>query len=83
MFRSVQSFFDELSAVLDQVATYQVPIYVTGDVNIRRDDPEDPHAIQLHMLVVCYGLKRHSTGPTHKLGGTLDAVITRVDIYWL
>ena len=29
------------------------------------------------MVVDCYGLKLHSTGPTHQLGGTLDAVITR------
>ena len=33
--------------------------------------------VQFRLLVDCCGLKRHSTGPTHQLGGTLDAVITQ------
>ena len=32
-----QKFFDELSTILDRVATYQEPIYVVGDFNIRLD----------------------------------------------
>ena len=31
---------------------------------------------QRRMLADCYGLVLHATGPTHKLGGTLDAVIS-------
>ena len=54
-------FFDELSAVLDRVATYPDPVYITGDFNIR--------------------LELHATGPTHQLGGTLDAVITHERFY--
>jgi len=71
-----QKFFDELTAILDRVATYQEPIYITGDFNIRLDRVDDPWADQLRLLVDCYGLVLQSTGPTHKLGGTLDAVIT-------
>jgi len=71
-----QSFHDELASVLDRVAVYQEPIYVVGDVNIRLDRDDDPHADQLRLLVDCYGLVLHSTGRTHQLGGTLDAVIT-------
>jgi len=71
-----QVFFDELAAVLDRVAVYQDPIYVVGDFNIRLDRADDPHADQLRLLVDCYGLVLHDTGPTHDLGGTLDAVIT-------
>ena len=70
-------FFDELEAILDQVATYQEPIYVVGDFNIRLDRPDSPHADQLRLLAECYGFTLHDTGPTHQLGGTLDAVITR------
>jgi len=66
-----QSFHDELAAVLDRVAIYQEPIFVVGDVNIRLDRDDDPHADQLRLLVDCYGLVLHSTGPTHQLGGTV------------
>ena len=71
-----QKFFDELADVLDRFATYQMPIYVVGDFNVRFDRPDDPHAKQLRQLVDCYGLELHCTGPTHQLGGTLDALIT-------
>ena len=74
-----QKFYDELAAVLDRFAAYQMPIYVAGDFNVRLDRPDDPHAIQLRLLVDCYGLVLHDTGPTHQLGGTLDAVITHDD----
>jgi hypothetical protein len=30
-----QRFFDELAAILDRFATYQEPIYVVGDFNLR------------------------------------------------
>jgi hypothetical protein len=75
-----QSFFDELAAVFDRVATYQLPICITGDFNVRLDRDDDPHASQLRLLVDCYGLVLHKTGPTHQQGGTLDAVITRDDV---
>lgn len=71
-----QKFFDEFAAVLDWVATHSGPVYITGDFNIRLDRPNDPHAEQLRLLVDCYGLELHATGPTHDLGGTLDALIT-------
>ena len=72
-----QTFYDELAAVLDRVAIYQEPIYTTGDFNIQLDRDDDPHADQLRLLIDCYGLMLHVTGPTHQLGGTLDAVITQ------
>ena len=71
-----QKFFDELAAILDRVATYHEPIYIAGDFNIRLDRPEDPWADQLRLLVDCYGLVLHSTGPTYKLGGTMDAIVS-------
>jgi hypothetical protein len=74
-----QTFFEELASVLDRVATYNVPVYVVGDFNIRLDRLDDPHAAQLRLLVESYGLLLHDTGLTHKCGGTLDAVISRAD----
>jgi len=57
-----------------------LPIYITGDFNIRLDRSDDEHAIQLRQLVDCYGLMLHETVPTHQHGGTLDAVVTRDDV---
>jgi len=74
-----QRFFDELAAVLDRLAVYQVPIYVVGDFNIRLDRTDDVNADQLRLLVDCYGLVLHDTGPTHQRGGTLDTVISHSD----
>jgi len=71
-----QKFYDELAAMLDRCAVYQMAICVAGDFNVRLDHPGDPHVTQLRQLVNCYGLVLHDTGPTHQLGGTLDAVIT-------
>ena len=71
-----QKFCDELSTILDRLATYQEPIYVVGDFIIRLDHLDNQHADQLYLLADCYGLVLHTTGPTHQLGGTLDAVIS-------
>ena len=60
-----QQFFNELTTVLDRSATHQEPIYVVGDFNVRLDHSNDPHADQFRLLVDCYGLKLHATGPTH------------------
>jgi len=71
-----QKFCDELATILDYVATYQDPVYIVSDFNIRLALPDDPHTEQLQTMVEWYGLKLHAAGPTHQLGGTLDAVIT-------
>ena len=75
-----QLFFDELSTLLEQLATYQAPVYIVGDFNIHLDRPDDPHTVQFRLLVDCYSLMLHETAATHQLGGTLDAVVTREDV---
>ena len=63
-----QRFFEDLAALLQHVATYQVPVFITGDFNIRLDRPDDV----LLQLLGCYGMIVHHTEPTHQLGGALD-----------
>ena len=75
-----QRFFEELATLMEQVATYQVPVYIAGDFSIRLDRPDDAHAVQLRQLVDCYGLLLHDSDTTRKLGWTLDVVITRDDV---
>ena len=72
-----QQLFYELATILDRFAARQEPTYIVGDVNVRLDHSDDPHADQFRLVVDCYGLELHATGPTHQLGGTLDAVITQ------
>jgi hypothetical protein len=72
-----QRFFDVLSPTLDRFATCQEPIYLVGDFNIKLNHADDPHSDRHCLLVDCYGLKFSPTGPTHRSGGTLDAVAAR------
>ena len=51
-----REFYDELAAVLDHIATYQDPVYVTSDFNVRLDCPEHPHVEQLRLLSNRMGL---------------------------
>ena len=66
------NFFNDLSVVFDQLATYQCPV-----VNILVDVHDDAHALCLMQLLQCYGFIEHIAQPTHKDGHTLDLVITR------
>jgi hypothetical protein len=72
-------FFEELAAVFGSIATHQEPVFVVADLNIRFDRSDDQHARQLNDLVADYGFAVRPTTSTHKLGGTIDAVITRID----
>jgi endonuclease/exonuclease/phosphatase (EEP) superfamily protein YafD len=65
--------------VFDGIATHQEPVFVVGDLNIRLGRRDDPHARQSNNLVADYGFAVRPTISTHKLGGTIDAVITRSD----
>jgi len=40
-----QQFYDELGSLLEHVATFQVPVYITGDFNVRLDRRDDTHPI--------------------------------------
>ena len=51
---------------------------VAGDMNIHVDDPDDSDAIKFLDLLDTYGLTQHVNTPTHRLGHTLDLIITRV-----
>ena len=75
------TFFDELSAVFDGIATQQESVFVVGDLNIHLDRSDDPYARQLNDLVTSYGFAIRPTASTHQLGGTIDVVITRADSF--
>ena len=47
------TFFDDLSAVFDQLATYQCPVVVCGDFNVHVDAHDDVYAQRLTQLLQC------------------------------
>jgi len=49
-------FFDELSSVFEQIATYRCPMVVCGDFNIHVDQTQD-----VYMLSVCRNCCSRST----------------------
>jgi len=73
-------FFDELAAVLEQLATYSCPIVVTGDLNLHLDVTDSGNTRRLQELLDTFGLCQFVSTPTHRDGHTLDVVITRADL---
>jgi exonuclease III len=53
------TFFDELSDLLDRLATLVEPIYVVGDCNVRTDLPDDLTAIQFRDILAAHGLSNY------------------------
>jgi exonuclease III len=49
------AFFDDLSDVLERVATLNGPVVIVGDVNVRLDCVDDSNARQFAELLDSYG----------------------------
>ena len=73
------TFFNELSSVFEWLATFNCPMIICGDFNIHIDGDNDVHGAHLADVLQLFDYVQHVTGPTHKLGHTLDLVITRAD----
>jgi exonuclease III len=73
------TFYDELTAVLETLVIQVCPVVVGGDFNVHVEDPSDPDAVRLSDLLSSFDMIQHVTGPTHRLGGTLDLVVTSSD----
>ena len=72
------SFFDELSAVFEQLVTYRCPVVVCGDFHEHVDKTDGVHAAQLLQLLQMFDCIQDVVAePTHTAGHTLDLVIAR------
>jgi len=69
-------FYDDLSAVLERLATYSCPVVICGDFNVHIHQIDDPNAVRLHQLLQSFGCIQHVTEPTHTAGHTLGLVMT-------
>jgi len=75
-----QRFFNELSSLFDVLASFQEPVFIVGDFNVRFERAADPIQRQFNELLASKGLSIRPTVPTHRDGGTIDAVIIREDM---
>ena len=72
-------FFDDLSTLLERLVILRLPLFVTGDFNVRLDR-DTYHAEQLRSVFEAFGLRICCSGPTHRAGGALDLVAARDDV---
>ena len=72
-------FFNELTAVLEQVSIQRRPFVICGDVNVHVNDNDDVHATRFNDLLQTFDCVQHVREPTHRAGHTLDVVISRAD----
>jgi len=72
---SSQFFFEELSSLLDIMASLKEAVFVVGDFNMHLERSDDPATKQFIDLLCHYGFSHRPTAATHGAGGTLDAVI--------
>ena len=70
-------FFDEITTLLEIVATFQSQVVISGDFNIHVDDPNDRQGHHLLEILDSFDMVQDITGSTHKGDHTLDLVITR------
>ena len=69
-------FFEELTTMFEIISAYQTMTVISGDFNIHVEDSDYDTARCFHDLLDVFGLVQHITGQTHRLGHTLDLIIT-------
>ncbi|XP_068675358.1 uncharacterized protein [Montipora foliosa] len=72
-------FFEEFSALLEEVVVCSEELLIFGDFNFHMDDTADRYAAHFGSLLELFSLKQHVTVPTHRSGHILDLVISRMD----
>ena len=74
------TFYKELSSLLEVVAVYKCQIVIAGDFNIHVEQQDDPEAIRLHELLTSFDCVQNVLPvPTHCARGTLDLITTKSD----
>ena len=71
-------FFDEWEFFLEKLSTVPHEQIITGDLNFHLDVSENVDTKRFIALLETYGFIQHVKGATHKLGHTLDILITRM-----
>ena len=77
-FISTCVFLEEFTELMEILCTSGEIFILSGDVNIHLDTNE-PNSIHLREIFDTFNLKQYIDFPTHKLGHTLDIVLTHSD----
>ena len=73
------AFFDELTKLLERLATYRTPVTLTEDINIHFERTEDADACMINEIFTSFGLQHFVDMPTHERGGILDVIVAPID----
>ena len=57
-----------------------LPIFIAGDLNIRLDRSDEHHSVQLRSVFTAFGFLLSNSGPTHRAGGTIDVLASRLPV---
>jgi len=72
-------FFSEFSILLEDLIAPPHHLLLSGDFNFHVDDAANLNAMKFLDLITSADLRQHVNGATHRLGHTLDLLITRSD----
>jgi hypothetical protein len=72
-------FLTEFSTLLESVVLISTPVALVGDFNIHVNDETDTDARAFLEVLESAGLKQLVDFPTHRLGNTLDLVVTNME----
>ena len=74
---SIPVFLSEFSSLLEELVSSPSEILIAGDFNFHVDTPDLAPTSSFLSLLESFDLTQHVNFPTHKLGHTLDLLITR------
>jgi len=77
--RPASLFFDELATVLETLVVFSCPVVISGDFNLPAQDSTDVDTRRLNSLLSSFDMVQHVNSPTHRLGNTLNLVVTFAD----
>ncbi len=70
-------FYKEFSKLMSHYNTIKDRVIICRDFNIHVNKTEDPDSKKLMAVLSRFNLTQHVNEPTHRLGNTLDLIITR------
>ena len=72
------AFFNEFTGLFEILATFQLSVTITGDLNIHLQKLDDADAVRLHVLS-SFDLLQHVSSPTHDRSSLFDVIIASGD----
>ena len=73
------ALFNEFTGLLEILATFQLPVTITGDLNIHLQKQDDVGAVTLVNVLSSFNLLKHVSSPTHDSAGLFDVIIASGD----